>query len=155
MAVAKRQRREKPMKIEQRKVRGPEWEIQVKQTALLAGPSYIGQTQGKEKKYKRRSQNWAGGFSSFWVFWVGLPSYLEEVFSLACQIKQGALTLVHQSLQIFAVARQNQGNYKFPKQIYVKKKTNKKKTSNNVVNDSITIESQPCILHLFRLSVPD
>ena len=43
MAVAKRQTREKPMKIEQKKVRGP----QVKQTTLLAGPIYIGQAQGE------------------------------------------------------------------------------------------------------------
>ena len=43
MAVAKRQRREKPVKIEQRKVQGP----QVKQTTLLAGPIYIGQAQGE------------------------------------------------------------------------------------------------------------
>ena len=42
MAEAKRQRREKPVKIEQRKVQGP----QVKQTALLASPIYIGQAQG-------------------------------------------------------------------------------------------------------------
>ena len=40
MGVAKRQRREKPVKIEQRKVRGLEWEPQVKQTALLANPIY-------------------------------------------------------------------------------------------------------------------
>ena len=44
MAVAKRPEREKPVKIEQRKVRG------VKQTALLAGPIYIGQAQGGKKK---------------------------------------------------------------------------------------------------------
>ena len=55
MAVVKRQRREKPSKIEQRKVRGP----QVKQTALLASPIYIGQAQREEKKktYKKRSKN--------------------------------------------------------------------------------------------------
>ena len=47
MAVAKRQRREKPAKIEQRKVRGPECGPQVKQTPLLAGPIYIGQAQGE------------------------------------------------------------------------------------------------------------
>ena len=44
MAVAKRQGREKPAKIEQRKVRGPR--PQVKQT-FLAGPIYIGQAQGE------------------------------------------------------------------------------------------------------------
>ena len=47
MAVAKRQRREKPMKIEQKKVRGPDRGPQVKQTTLLAGPIYIGQAQGE------------------------------------------------------------------------------------------------------------
>ena len=52
MAVAKRQGRQKPMKIEQRKVRGPEWGPQVKQTRLLAGPIYTGQAQG-EKNIKR------------------------------------------------------------------------------------------------------
>ena len=36
MAAAKRQRREKPAKIEQRKVRAPEGGPQVEQTALLA-----------------------------------------------------------------------------------------------------------------------
>ena len=43
MAVAKSQGREKPTKKEQRKVQGPEWGPQVKQTALLASPIYIGQ----------------------------------------------------------------------------------------------------------------
>ena len=47
MAVAKRQGREKPVKIEQRKVRGPEWGPQVRQTTLLAGPIYIGPAQGE------------------------------------------------------------------------------------------------------------
>ena len=50
MAVAKIQRGEKPAKIEQRKVWGPEWEPPVKQTAFLASPVYIGQGQGEEKK---------------------------------------------------------------------------------------------------------
>ena len=36
MAAAKRRGREKPAKIEQRKVRGPEGGPQVEQTALLA-----------------------------------------------------------------------------------------------------------------------
>ena len=43
MAVAKRQRREKPSKIEQRRVRGWKWGPHIKQTALLASPIYIGQ----------------------------------------------------------------------------------------------------------------
>jgi len=49
MAVAKRQSREKPMKIEQRKVRRLEQGPQVKQTALLASPIFVGQAQGEEK----------------------------------------------------------------------------------------------------------
>ena len=44
MVVAKRQRREKPVKIEQRKV-GEQSEYQ---TALLASPIYIGQAQGEK-----------------------------------------------------------------------------------------------------------
>ena len=53
MVVAKRQRREKPVKIEQRKV-GEQSEYQ---TALLASPIYIGQAQVRRKKtYKKRSQ---------------------------------------------------------------------------------------------------
>ena len=53
MVVAKRRGGEKPVKIEQRKVRGP----QADQTALLASPVYIGQAQGEGKTYKRRSQS--------------------------------------------------------------------------------------------------
>ena len=45
MVVAKGQR-EKPGKIEQRKVQGRE-----KQTALQASPIYTGQAQGEEKKH--------------------------------------------------------------------------------------------------------
>ena len=59
MAAAKRPGREKPAKIGQRKVRGPEREPQVKQTVLLAGPIYIRQAQGqrniKEEKSKLSS----------------------------------------------------------------------------------------------------
>ena len=37
----------------------------MKQAALLASPIYIGQAQGEEgkKTYKKRSQNWAGGWA--------------------------------------------------------------------------------------------
>ena len=49
MEVAKRQGREKPAKIEQRKVQGLERGPQVEQTALLDSPIYIGQAQGEEK----------------------------------------------------------------------------------------------------------
>ena len=50
MVVAEGQWRDKPPKMKQRKVQGPEWKPQVKQTALLASPIYIGQAQGEEKK---------------------------------------------------------------------------------------------------------
>ena len=60
MAVAKRQGRENPMKIKQRKVRGLEWGPQVEQTALLASPFYKWQAQGEEKTYKKRSQRAVG-----------------------------------------------------------------------------------------------
>ena len=46
MSVTIRQRREKPMKIEQRMVQGLKWGPQVKQTALLASTIYIGQAHG-------------------------------------------------------------------------------------------------------------
>ena len=91
MAVAKRQEREKHSKIEQRKVQGLELEPQVEQTALLASSIYIRQAQRKEKKtYKKRSQR-ARGFSplslSLCVFWVCMPSYLQDVFPFIFQIK--------------------------------------------------------------------
>ena len=74
------------MKIEQRQVRGPEWEPQVKQTALLASPVYRGQAQGEERKHiKRRAK--IEPPASLCVFSVGPPSHLEDVFSFACQIK--------------------------------------------------------------------
>ena len=79
MAVAKRPGREKPAKIGQRKVRGPEREPQVKQTILLAGPIYIRQAQGqrniKEEKSKLSllSLSRAMGRSSLRVFGSTCP----------------------------------------------------------------------------------
>ena len=89
MAVAKRQGREKPTKIEQRKVRGLECEPQIEQTAILASLIYIGQAQGKEKKnVKEEPKGWRSlslsvslSLSSIQVFCVGMPSCLEDVFS--------------------------------------------------------------------------
>ena len=52
--VAKRQRKEKPAKMEQKKIQGLESEPQMKQTALLASPVYTGQAQGEEKKHVKR-----------------------------------------------------------------------------------------------------
>ena len=74
--------REKPAKIEQRIVRGPEQGPQVKQTALLATPVYIGQAQGEEKGYKRGAKGRGCCLSALCVFWVSMPSHLEkDIFS--------------------------------------------------------------------------
>ena len=54
MALAKRQRTEKPTKIEQRKVQGLEGEPLVKQTAFLASPVYKGQAQRRGDKCIKR-----------------------------------------------------------------------------------------------------
>ena len=62
MGMAKRQGREKPAKIEQRKLRGPEWGPQIELTALLSTPIYLAQAQGEEKTYKKTRQR-AGGLS--------------------------------------------------------------------------------------------
>ena len=72
MAVAKRQGREKPVKIEQRTVRGSERGPRVEQTALLAGPVYKGRPRGREKHIKR-GPKLGGGLSSLCVF-LGRPA---------------------------------------------------------------------------------
>ena len=82
--LAKDKERIKPMNIQQRKVRGPEWEPQVKHTALLASPVYI--AQGEKKKHIKRGAT-TEPLSSCLVSWVGPHSCLEDVFSFACQIK--------------------------------------------------------------------
>ena len=96
MALAKRQRRDKPVKIEQRKIWGPEWGPQVDQTVLLASPIYIGQAQREEKKHVKRGAKTKTAL----FFWVSPPLCLkdEDVFSFVCQIKLScnrAVTLVH------------------------------------------------------------
>ena len=112
MVVAKRQGREKPTKIEQRKAQGQEWGRQVEQKAVLASPVYIGQTWEGRRKHKKRSQK-AGGLSpmlarplclsfslslSLRIFWFGMPSHLEDVFSLyflnKTELLHGAVTLI-------------------------------------------------------------
>ena len=82
MVVAKRQRKEKPAKMEQKKIQGLESEPQMKQTALLASPVYTGQAQGEEKKHIKEEPKLNPS-----LLWVGPPSCLEDVFSFACQIK--------------------------------------------------------------------
>ena len=94
MVVAKRQKREKPTKIEQRKVWVWEWGPQVEQTTLLASSIYIGQAQGEEKTYEKRSQRPGGLSLSLYLshalvhspilfssrFWVDMPSRLQDGF---------------------------------------------------------------------------
>ena len=59
--------------------RGLEWEPQVKQTALLASPSYIEQTQGEEKKEKNEPLS---------LLLLGWPALMaQDLFLFACQIK--------------------------------------------------------------------
>ena len=139
MAVAKRQRREKPVKIEQRVVRGPEWGPQVKQAALLASPIYIGQARGRKKTYKKRCHNWGEGLllSSRLLGWPALmpggciffhfltknwavtrscntgPS-ITSIFCCDWGNWQGSVKLVRLSFPIFAVVRQHWGNYTLP-----------------------------------------
>ena len=83
--MAKRQRREKPAKLEQRKVRGLEWEPQVKQTALLASPIYIGQAQeGGEKTHKKNGAKFRPrDFLFFTSFGSAHLHNLEGIFSFA------------------------------------------------------------------------
>ena len=68
-----------------------------RQTTLLAIPVYTGQAQGKRKKHLKRGAKGPGSLplSGAWslsspslplslflhVFWVGMPSHLEDVFS--------------------------------------------------------------------------
>ena len=92
MAVAKRQGREKPAKIEQRKVKGrsEDRSEDFRQNALLAKP-YLHRTGpgGRKKKHIKRGAKGlslslfllrAGAlFSS--CLWVNMPSRLEDGFS--------------------------------------------------------------------------
>ena len=113
MVVAKRQRSEKPMKKEQMKVRGPEWEPQAKEIALLASPIYIGQARGERRKHERSSQYWTGAFFPLCCFWVGPSSCLKDIFSFAYQIKLSC-NIGPSFVQIFAAMRHNWGNYTPP-----------------------------------------
>ena len=93
MAVAKRQERKKPAKIEQRLAQGQKWGPQVKETSLLASSVYNragprgGKTLQKEETKGQGSLSCAGMHTLFFflsplhVFWVGMPPHLEDVFS--------------------------------------------------------------------------
>ena len=95
------------MKIEQRKVRGPEWGPQVEQTALLASPINRAGS-GEEKKHIKRGAKGQSSLSSpgsrslalslslssLPIFWVSMPSHFEDVFSCYFLDKtKGAITL--------------------------------------------------------------
>ena len=98
MAVAKRQGREKPLKIEQRKVWRLEWGPQVKQTALLASPIYVGQAQGEEKKHIKKGAKVSGvSVSSHLLGWHALMprGCLFFYFLNKTELSHGAVTLVH------------------------------------------------------------
>ena len=71
------------MKIEQRKVWGPEWGPQVKQIAFLASSVYIGQAQGKEKTHIKRGGKIGPGASLFFMsFGSACPHALRMYFPL-------------------------------------------------------------------------
>ena len=75
---------------ENRRKEGPRIRVRTtcKTTGLLASPIYIGQARGEEiKGIKRGAKIESLGLSSLCVFWDGLSSLLQGVFSFACQIK--------------------------------------------------------------------
>ena len=105
MVVVKRQRKEEPTRIEQRKVWGPEWGPQVEWTALLASPIYIGQAQGEEKKHIKRGAKGprvslshvcalSVSLSPLCVFWVSMPpTPWGCIFLYFLNKTEGAITL--------------------------------------------------------------
>ena len=96
MAVAKRQGREKPTKIEQRKVKGRSEDLRTGmrtsgRTALLTKPNLHRAGPGGRKKHKKRSQRAlslslslsllrAGALFSLRL-WIHVPSRLKDGFS--------------------------------------------------------------------------
>ena len=78
--VAKRQRKEKPMKMETKKIRGAEWEPPVKQVALLASPIYIGQAQGEEKKHIKRGAKIEPGASLLFVYFGSAHPHTSRIY---------------------------------------------------------------------------
>ena len=83
MALAKRQKTEKPTKIEQSKVQGLEGEPLVKQTALLASPVYKGQAQRRGDKCIKRGAKIEPGllFTSFGLVCPHAPKMYFPLFS--------------------------------------------------------------------------
>ena len=88
MTVAKRQKEKNPQKWN--KGRSKDWSEDVrwnKQPSWLAQFTWCRLRGRRKKMYKMRSQNWASVLSSLRFFWVSSPSYLEDIFFFACQIK--------------------------------------------------------------------
>ena len=128
MAVAKRQGREKPTKIEQRKVKGRS-RTRVRtsgRTALLTKPNLHGAGPGGRKKHIERGakglslsplRSWAL-FSSH--LWIDVPSHLEDGFScfLLNKIELICLRAITQSVQDpRAVTRQGGFNVRHSKSL--------------------------------------
>ena len=86
----------------------------------MASAVYIGKAQGEERNHIKREAKIEPSLL------LGQPPLcLEDVFSFACQIKRScnrAITLVVLPYQIFAVVRQNQGNYTLPQHIDLENK---------------------------------
>ena len=103
MAVAKRQRRKKPAKTEQRKVEDHREDRRVKQTAVPAGPVHTGQAQEAEKAvYQEKPESAGLPFQSF-----GPARRHASRMHFPLLADKTAVTLVHLSLHIFAAARQD------------------------------------------------
>ena len=93
------------------------WRPQVKQTALLASPVHMGQAQGEEKNIQKEEPKLSWGF-----LFSSQPALTPPGCIFLCLPINWAITLVHTSLQIFAVARQNWGNYQHPRQFQSQRK---------------------------------
>ena len=112
--MAKRQRKEKA--CEKRTKEGPRTRVRtsVKTNSPPDHPNLQrAGSGGKEKTYKKRSQNWAGVLSSLCIFWVGQSSRLEDVFSFACQIKLSCNTVPSLALH-FCCGETEPGNLQTP-----------------------------------------
>ena len=84
MAVAKKQGKEEPAKIGQRKVTGGSEDLSedLRRNKQHSWPSpiYIGQAQGGGKKHTKRGAKGLRHSLFSLCLWVGMPSYLKAVF---------------------------------------------------------------------------
>ena len=77
---AAEKQREKPVKIKQRKVRGPEWGPQVKEEDLLACPIYTAQAQGEEEKHIKRGAKMEPGASLLFMSFGWADSHDSRMY---------------------------------------------------------------------------